>query len=148
MDKPAIYTGFEASIRQRIRLLQNSLAELKEAGAQETKSTAGDKHETALAMLQLEQEKKRNQLREAEQQLADLRKIDPAKTGVVVARGSVVITDRANFFICGALGKQFFADKIIMAISPISPLGKLLMGCISGDQVHVNSVTYRVLSVY
>ena len=99
-------------------------------------------------MLQLEQEKKRNQLREAEQQLADLRKIDPAKTSAVIARGSVVITERGIFFICGALGKHSFADKVIMAISPVSPLGKQLMGCKSGDQVHVNSVTYRVISVY
>jgi hypothetical protein len=43
-------------------MLQQVLADLKESGANETKSTAGDKHETALAMLQIEQANTRGQL--------------------------------------------------------------------------------------
>jgi hypothetical protein len=46
-----------------VAAVQKVLADLHHSASNETKSTAGDKHETALAMLQLEQENKRQQLR-------------------------------------------------------------------------------------
>jgi len=46
-------------VNDKISLLRQDLAGLRESGANETKSTAGDKHETALAMLQIEQANKR-----------------------------------------------------------------------------------------
>ena len=56
-------------------MLQQRLNDLKESGANETKSTAGDKHETALAMVQIEQANIRKQLEEALAQKAILEKI-------------------------------------------------------------------------
>ncbi len=50
-------------INAKISLLQKVLADLKESGSNETKSTAGDKHETALAMLQIEQANTRGAIR-------------------------------------------------------------------------------------
>ncbi len=56
-------------------MLQQRLNDLKESGANETKSTAGDKHETALAMVQIEQANIRKQLEEALAQKVILEKI-------------------------------------------------------------------------
>ena len=46
----------------RIAMLRQRLEELSEAVSQETKSTAGDKYETARAMLHIEQDQARQQL--------------------------------------------------------------------------------------
>ncbi|ULQ53452.1 hypothetical protein [Flavihumibacter fluvii] len=148
IDKPAIYALYKKAIGEKIRLLQSSLDELKEIGKNETKSTAGDKHETALAMVQLEQEKKRIQLREVQQQLADFEKIDPGKTAFNVGRGSLVVTSKGLFYLSLALGKIVIDGKPIIAISPQSPLGQQLMGRTSGDTIIVHSVGYTIESVH
>jgi hypothetical protein len=55
------------------------LNELNDSAKNETKSTAGDKHETALAMLQIEQENTRNKLKEIKEQKLQLDRIDIKK---------------------------------------------------------------------
>ncbi|HRD58863.1 MAG TPA: hypothetical protein PK504_12485, partial [Ferruginibacter sp.] len=62
LNKQKVYSHFANLLSQKMNELQNVLVELKETSSNETKSTAGDKHETALAMLQIEQANKRNQL--------------------------------------------------------------------------------------
>ena len=62
--KENVYSAFAQLLNEKINNVQQILQELHRSAANETKSTAGDKHETALAMLQIEQENKRSQLRE------------------------------------------------------------------------------------
>ena len=62
--KQKVYQHYLQFVNGKISLLQQVLADLKESGANETKSTVGDKHETALAMLQIEQANKLKQLAE------------------------------------------------------------------------------------
>lgn len=147
MEKQAVFLAFRETIQQRLNLIRSNLDDLKETGKNETKSTAGDKHETSLAMIQLEQEKMRGQLREVQQQMVDLEKIDPAKTGTVISRGSIVSTNRGNFWISLALGKISFNGETILALSPQAPLGAALIGCIAGDTVTINNTVYTIISV-
>ncbi|MBK7589408.1 MAG: hypothetical protein IPI22_14305 [Bacteroidetes bacterium] len=53
--KQKIFQEFLKQIEANIASYQYTLNELKHSMANETKSTAGDKHETALSMLQIEQ---------------------------------------------------------------------------------------------
>ena len=75
--KQKIYNHYLQIIHDKVSMLQKVLDDLKESGANETKSTAGDKHETALAMLQIEQANTRTQLQEVLNQQAALEKINP-----------------------------------------------------------------------
>ena len=147
MEKQAVYQAFRETIQQRLNLIRSNLDDLKETGRNETKSTEGDKHETALAMIQLEQEKMRGQLREVQQQMVDLEKIDPVKTATVIARGSIVTTDRGIFWISLALGKISIAGEMVLALSSQAPLGAGLIGCKAGDNITVNNTTYNIISV-
>ena len=45
--KQKIYNHYLQVIHDKVAMLQNILTDLKESGSNETKSTAGDKHETA-----------------------------------------------------------------------------------------------------
>ena len=54
----------QAFIDNRLRTIQKTINEIQESLTSETKSSAGDKHETGRAMLQLEREKAGNQLAE------------------------------------------------------------------------------------
>ena len=128
-------------------MLQQKLADLKESGSNETKSTAGDKHETALAMLQIEQANTRAQLQDAQKQRSVLIIINPDIITKQILPGSYVKTSKGNFYISVALGKLFINGETVMAISPQSPLGAKLMGCCVHDTVTINTQTYLVESI-
>lgn len=124
-----------------------ALKEVTEAGNNETKSTAGDKHETGRAMMQLEQEKLGKQLQEAEGQLAEFEKIDFARLHQTIALGSLIETTRGFFFITLSIGKMDVDGTIIFAISPQSPLGALLIGKKQKDTVVFNGVSYEINNI-
>ena len=120
---------------------------MKETGANETKSTAGDKHETALAMIQIEQANKRAQLDAWFLQKAALDIIDPSVTASQVVNGSLIKTNKGYLFLSVALGKATVDNKIITALSPQSPLGTKLMGLKTGDTAVVNNNEFIIESI-
>ena len=145
--KQKIYDHYVQIVNDKIGMLQHILADLKESGANETKSTAGDKHETALAMLQIEQANKREQLKEAVAQKTILGNIDPTITAALVVNGSLIKTDRGYLFMSIALGKASVEGNAVIALSPQSPLGSKLMGKIKGDEVEMNAALYKIESI-
>lgn len=147
MLKQKIYDHYLQLIMDKVYLLQQVLADLKESGSNETKSTAGDKHETALAMLQIEQANKRAQLQELLSQKAALERINPALTASMVVNGSLIKTNRGWLFISVALGKATIEHIPVIALSPQSPLGNKLMGLKVKDTAEINNIEYIIESI-
>ena len=145
--KQQIHSHYIDTINSKILMLQQTLADLKESGSNETKSTAGDKHETALAMLQIEQANTRAQLLDAQDQRSVLITINPVIITKKVLLGSYVKTNKSNFYISVALGKMIIDGETVTAISPQSPLGAKLMGRCVHDTVTINTHTYLVESI-
>jgi hypothetical protein len=144
--KEKTYQLFEEMINNRIATLQHELLELQESAANETKSSVGDKYETARAMLQIEQDNVRRRLQEAMEQKSLFATL-PANAGPVVARGSLVCTSKGWLLIGVALGKIKVDDVVVIAVSPQSPLGSKLVGLKVGERVEVNGVRYEVESI-
>ena len=142
--KQKIYNHYLQVIHDKVAMLQNVLTDLKESGSNETKSTAGDKHETALAMLQIEQANTRGQLQEALTQKAALEKINPALSASIVLNGSLVKTNRGYLFVSIALGKTVIENITVIALSPQSPLGQKLMSLKVGDVAVINTMYYTI----
>jgi hypothetical protein len=107
----------------------------------ETKSSAGDKHETGRAMLQLEMEKAGQQLAGITQMQVVLSKIDISKTSKNACLGSVIITAKVSYFLSISAGQLVVADKSYFAISISSPIGKLLLGKQEKDMISFNGKT-------
>ncbi|MBL0146473.1 MAG: hypothetical protein IPP48_12750 [Chitinophagaceae bacterium] len=145
--KEKIHRHYLQIINEKIGLLNNVMADLKESSTNETKSTAGDKHETALAMLQIEQANTRTQLAEMLEQKAVLEKLNPAITTPVILNGSLVKTNKGYFYLSTALGKAVVDGIPVMAISAQSPLGKKIMSLKAGVLVEINSLIYVVESI-
>lgn len=123
------------------------MAELKESGTNETKSTAGDKHETALAMLQIEQANVGAQLNDLLQKKGVMEKINPALSSPSIINGSLVTTDHGCFFISIALGRAVIEGITVTALSSQSPLGTRLMGLKEGNNVQVNNKVYLIEAI-
>lgn len=145
--KQRLYEHCQQLLRDKHRHLHERMQALQNSAANETKSTAGDKHETALAMLQLEQEQLRRQLREASEQLAILDRIQPAVKNAQAGAGSLILTDKGTFFIATAIGRIRFEDEPYMVISAASPLGQRLLGTRQNDVITLNNTTYMVLEI-
>jgi transcription elongation GreA/GreB family factor len=146
--KQQIYARCRELVAGKLRLLQEELKALSDSAANETKSTAGDKHETALAMLQLEQEKARQQLAEAREQLSVIDRLDISMSTGKAVMGSLVKTNRGYLFISLGLGKIIVEENIVIALSPRSPLGMKLIGTVVNDQVEVNGIWYTIEQIF
>lgn len=145
--KEKIFQQYVLHVHDKINLLQKTLHDLTDSAADETKSTAGDKHETALAMLQIEQENSSRQLSEALKQKAVLEKIDPSLQPEQVVSGSLVKTSKGYFFISVGLGKITVDGQLIIALSPESPLGMQMMHLKQNDSFSLNNTDYIIESV-
>ncbi len=113
----------------------------------ETKSSAGDKHETGRAMLQLEMEKASQQLAGISVMNQILAKIDASKTSKIAHLGSIIITDKANYFLSISAGKLTAFGKDYFAVSVSSPIGKILLGKKVNDTYLFNKMNYKVMLI-
>jgi transcription elongation GreA/GreB family factor len=145
--KQKVYNYYLQVVNDKLRSLQQVLADLKESGSNETKSTAGDKHETALAMLQIEQANVGAQLQDVLEKKSALEKIDPASSSSKIVKGSLVKTDNGYLLISTALGKATMDGNSVIALSPQSPLGQKLLGLSTGDVAAINNNKYVIESI-
>lgn len=142
--KQKIYQQFQQQLSGKINNLQLQLNDLKESTANETKSTAGDKYETARAMLQIEQDAIRRQLQELLEQQAVFSSINGSTHSIKIIQGSLIKTNRGWFLLSAALGKTTIDNIVITALSSQSPLGKLLLNKTINSAVTVNSISYTI----
>ncbi len=120
---------------------------LTEDSLNDAKGSAGDKHETALSMMHLEQEKLTNKLKEAIEHKVILDKIDASLINNKAVMGSLVKTNNLTVFISAALPKMSLDGQNIFGISPQSPLGVQLLGNETGHTFQLNNVQYQILSI-
>ncbi len=134
-------------VKDRTLRIQNNINDIRESLASETKSSAGDKHETGRAMLQLEREKLGQQLLEAERMAIILSRISILiKTNAVVL-GSWVKTSKRDYFLAISAGAYEGAADPIYCISRATPIGKLLLGKSIGDVVDFDGENIRISEI-
>lgn len=146
--KQKIYGACLQILNKKIEELNIALINATESANNETKSSAGDKHETSRAMMQIEQEKLGKQLKEILEQRTELEKIDISKSSVQIAKGTLIQSDKGFLFISIGLGKISVDEKLVFAISPQSPLGLKLLGKKENDVVELNGVMYKIEKLY
>lgn len=134
-------------VETRFQTIQNTIKEIQESLATETKSSAGDKHETGRAMLQLEREKAGNQLAEIQKIKEVFFKIKLETTSEKIGLGSVVYTSKTNYFIAISAGKLQFGNELFYAISPSTPIAKLILGKTIGDQINFRDQNFKIIKV-
>ena len=140
MDTPKqkLYNQCVALIKEKRDKIEGNIALLQASLTSESKSTAGDKHETGRAMIQLEREKLGNQLKQLELEETVLAKVRIDNKSNLIALGSYVETNNMDYYLSISLGKIKLDDKNVFAISSKSPIGALLLGKEIGDEISFN----------
>ena len=125
-------------VNKRLQTVEEILHSHQKSLQSETKSSAGDKHETGRAMIQLEMEKASQQLTGISEMNEILSKIDSSNSGKsnrkMAHLGSVVYTVKANYFLSISAGQIVTENKVFYAISTSSPIGKLLLGKLENEE--------------
>lgn len=142
--KQKVYNYYRQQVQDKEDAFRDMILALTVDSKNDAKGSAGDKHETALSMMHLEQEKLNRKLSEILEQKSVLDKIDTNVISTKIALGSLVKTNSLLLFISTALPKITIDNETIFAVSPQSPLGSELMGKNKGDVINVNKKVYIV----
>ncbi|QLE00995.1 GreA/GreB family elongation factor [Galbibacter sp. BG1] len=149
--KKHIISKCQELLNERHYQIQKSIAAIEESLTSETKSSAGDKHETGRAMLQLEREKAGNRLKEIEAMFQAFSIIKLQSTSEVgqkkIRTGSLVETENGFYFISVSLGVITIDKKTVYCISPQSPIGNLLLGKELGNTITFRATSAKILSI-
>jgi transcription elongation GreA/GreB family factor len=145
--KQQLYEICVAYAAQKINDAQAAIQLATESAEADTKSSAGDKYETAREMLKQEIEKAQMQLAEAEKLKQQLFHISAESKSETVAAGSLVITDNGLFYVAVAAGQHTLNGKTYIIISPASPLAQKMLGQKAGSAFTLNNRTYVIKKV-
>ncbi|MFM7667059.1 MAG: hypothetical protein ACKO7D_02595 [Bacteroidota bacterium] len=148
MTKEDVLAKAKEKVQVKIIELEGIIDEVKSSLDSDTKSSAGDKHETSRAMVQLEQEKLYKQLAEFTQMKGILNQLDPKIKHNKIGLGSLIHTSQGWYFLSVGLGQISVDETIVFALNPQAPLGKLLIGKRVGEEVFFNGNTLEFLEVY
>lgn len=135
--KEALIRLCEQKLIEKARGLAKDVEELKQSMENETKSSVGDKHETARARMQAEEEKLSMRMREITDQTMQMVRSDKR----------LIITDKEIFLIAVALGKLELENKTVYVISAGSPLGNALIAGKAGETISFNQTDYHILEI-
>nr|WP_315145919.1 hypothetical protein [uncultured Flavobacterium sp.] len=145
--KQKIHQHYQQLVQDRIDVFRDMIVALTEDSKNDAKGSAGDKHETALSMMHIEQEKLNHKLKEVLAQKAVLDKIDSTTIAKTIIVGSLVKANGIYLYLCAALPKIAVDGINVIALSPQSPLGNKLMGKKVGFSFEINGTKYLIESI-
>ncbi len=145
--KQTVIVTCKKYLEDKINSLNEMMEDITISANNETKSSVGDKHETARAMMQLEQEKLSKQILELHEQKQEFDKIDFIKKNNIVTQGSLLKTNRGYFLIASSIGKIQINNQSVFVISSKSPLAKAFKGALVNSQIIFNTIHYQITSI-
>jgi transcription elongation GreA/GreB family factor len=145
--KETLYNYCKEFVNSKLETIEKTIKSNQADLASETKSSAGDKHETGRAMLQLEMEKAGQQLKGVTEMKLVLERIQIQENSGVCKMGSIVKTDSINYFIAISAGKIVVENEIYYAVSAKSPIGQLLIGKKENEEVSFNNKKFYIKEV-
>ena len=138
------------TILERIEAQTAEVMSLQGSLGSEAKSTAGDKHETGRAMIQIDMERASQKLHEwktlhsaAQRMFAEVGPRDRVRIGHAVE------TTQGWFLLGPALGKMVGPDgSACFGLSAASPMGRQLLGKCVQDEIPMGRTSLTLLSIH
>ena len=141
INKKIIYDDLLQNLNEKLNSIEFLFISAIESRNSNSKSSAGDKHETSRAKIQLEIDNYLKQKLNIIDKLKVLGAIDINQKNIKVENGALVETNVGFFFIAIGLGRWTVNSEQVFVISLASPIGKLMK-----DKVVSSSFTFRNLN--
>lgn len=145
--KESLLSTCKNAVANRYEKVQKTIAGIVESLDGESKSSAGDKHETGRAMLQIDRENAGKQMKEIESLQTLLPRIKISQTTDIAHLGSLVFTNHGVFFLSISIGEVIIDNEQYFCVSLKAPIGQLIFGKRKGDSFSFNGKEYLVTSI-
>ncbi|MCD8433897.1 GreA/GreB family elongation factor [Tenacibaculum dicentrarchi] len=146
--KQELYNQCVIFVEKRLKTVEQIISSNQKALQSETKSSAGDKHETGRAMLQLEMEKAGQQLSGIIKMKETLSKINSQNMATIGCLGSVVKTTKNLFYLSISSGQLMVDNQPYFAVSVSSPIGCILLGKKQNDSFTFNNIEQKIIAIF
>ncbi len=146
--KKAVYQHCTQLVEEKIRFAQEAIDGASETSGDSTKSSAGDKYETTVELMQIERNKFAQRLEEASKQKMLLNQIKPDRLTSQIELGSLVYTNIGNFFFSVSLGNLVVKGINIFAVTLASPIGRAIVDKMEQDAVEFNGREVLIQKIY
>ncbi len=148
MKKAEFHQFLIQKIEDDLKELHDQLSELQNELKNDTKSTAGDKHETSRAMNQIEQENIGKRIHETELNLHQLLKLESLQIYSKVHVGALLQTTMGNLYLGVSLGNIQWNQQSIYCISLNAPIAKVLLNLNAGDHFVWQNKSYEIQQIW
>jgi transcription elongation GreA/GreB family factor len=148
MLKTQVHDALTKALLKKHQELTAILVEASGGKSNDAKSSAGDKHEVGVAMVQLEQEKLGKQIQIIEEQLTLLSRIDSSKKHLKVSLGSLVHCEEQWYYFSIGHGLLHVEDQAVFCLNPQAPLGTALLGKSAKDEVSFQGRKMVIQSIF
>ncbi len=145
--KTELLSECHRTVDSRITTFQNAIEDSAKAAREESKSSAGDKYETSRAMMHLEIEKNTAQLSQVMKSKKTLSSLSSTIVVNAIELGACVFTNLNNYYLAIGAGQITIQGIDYQVISPVSPIGQLLIGLKAGDSFSFRDKAYVILEV-
>ena len=145
--KQMVLDACQLHLEDKRKESMHQIGMLKDALANESKSTAGDKHETGRAMIHIELEKAGVQLHRIEEGLQVIGRIKPEGKSTA-SMGTLVETERGIYFLAMSLGELTVSGVKVFVVSTASPIGALLLGKKKGSMINFQGRTMTLIQLF
>jgi len=137
IKKSEIVFYLNKELTEKISLQKELLKTAIKSRNSDTKSSAGDKHETSREMAQIEIAKAEQQIAKTQQFINHL-KLYPS---------TLILTDNGIFFIAIAYGKITINNDCVYCISNAAPISKVMLASKENDIVNFNGFEYKIIKL-
>lgn len=147
MNKSGLIAYMKELLEERMKVAWEAMEAAQDSANDQSKSSAGDKYETARSMGQLDRNMHARQYEQVRQERVLLERIGETETLGRGAVGALIETTAGWFFISVSLGVLSFENQKVIAVSSSSPVGISLLGKVVGDNFQFMNKQHKITAI-
>lgn len=147
MNKSVLIQHLKTLLDERMKAAWTAMEAAQQSANEQGKSSMGDKYETSRSMGQLDRDMFAKQYETARQERLVLERISETEVPARSAVGTLLDTTAGKFMIAVSIGKISIEGETVVAISPSSPVGAVMLGKVSGDTFAFMGKEHRILGI-
>ena len=147
INKKIIYDDLVQNLNEKLNSIQFLINTAIDSRDLDTKSSAGDKHETSRAKVQSDIDNYLKQKVNIIEKLKVLRTININQKNNKVENGALVETNFGIFFIAIGLGRWTVKNEEVFVISLVSPIGKFMKDKLESSSFNFRYLTYKIIKI-
>ncbi|HEA29585.1 MAG TPA: hypothetical protein ENH91_06280 [Leeuwenhoekiella sp.] len=147
LSKKKVIVQLNDLLNKKMNSARDQITSLKESRDSDGKSSAGDKYETGVEMIQQEIDNAQRRMDQYKHQHNELQRAQSQNSSTIISFGNLVTTSQGVYFLAIGIGEIKLEDTSCYCISTGSPLGSALLGKKLNDKVTFNNNVHTILNI-